>query len=227
MVAEYRINDRIRSPQVRVVGHDGQQVGIMTTVTALARARELDLDLVEVAPQADPPVCRIMDFGKWKYEQDVRAKESRKKQSQVIVKEMKFRPKISDHDFGIKKGHVERFLEEGDKVKVTIMFRGREMAHTELGTKLLDRLAKELSEMATVEAAPKQDGRNMTMVLAPVKRPKVGKDGKAHPHEAADGHQLAAPPAPLGHEPGAGATDGATDEASEGAGQAVGEEETG
>jgi translation initiation factor IF-3 len=139
----------------------------MPTATALARAKELDLDLVEVAPQADPPVVRIMDFGKWKYEQDVRAKESRKKQSQVIVKEMKFRPKISDHDFSIKKGHVERFLEEGDKVKVTIMFRGREMAHTELGARLLDRLARELSEISQVEAAPKQDGRNMTMVLAP------------------------------------------------------------
>lgn len=141
----------------------------MPTTTALARAKELDLDLVEVAPLADPPVCRIMDFGKWKYEQDVRAKESRKKQSQVVVKEMKFRPKISDHDFGIKRGHVERFLEEGDKVKVTIMFRGREMAHTELGTKLLDRLAKDLSETSQVEAAPKQDGRNMTMVLGPLK----------------------------------------------------------
>jgi translation initiation factor IF-3 len=142
----------------------------MSTAAALAQARELDLDLVEVAPQAEPPVVRIMDFGKWKYEQDVRAKESRKKQSQVIVKEMKFRPKISDHDFSIKRGHVERFLDEGDKVKVTIMFRGREMAHTELGTKLLERLAKELSEISQVEAAPKQDGRNMTMVLSPVKR---------------------------------------------------------
>jgi translation initiation factor IF-3 len=152
-----------------VVGHDGQQVGIMATTTALARAKDLDLDLVEVAPQAEPPVCRIMDFGKWKYEQDVRAKESRKKQSQVVVKEMKFRPKISDHDFGIKRGHVERFLEEGDKVKVTIMFRGREMAHTELGAKLLDRLAKDLSDTSLVETAPKQDGRNMTMVLGPLK----------------------------------------------------------
>ncbi|MCW3037934.1 MAG: hypothetical protein JWM17_3246 [Actinobacteria bacterium] len=152
----------------------------MPTATALARAKELDLDLVEVAPQADPPVCRIMDFGKWKYEQDVRAKESRKKQSQVIVKEMKFRPKISDHDFSIKKGHVERFLEEGDKVKVTIMFRGREMAHTELGAKLLDRLAKDLGEISQVEAAPKQDGRNMTMVLSPVKR--IVKPAPKEPH---------------------------------------------
>ena len=139
----------------------------MPTATALARAKELDLDLVEVAPQADPPVVRIMDFGKWKYEQDVRAKESRKKQSQVIVKEMKFRPKISDHDFSIKKGHVERFLDEGDKVKVTIMFRGREMAHTELGAKLLDKVKADTAPLAKVEAEPKLEGRQMTMVLAP------------------------------------------------------------
>ena len=164
----------------------------MPTATALARAKELDLDLVEVAPQADPPVVRIMDFGKWKYEQDVRAKESRKKQSQVIVKEMKFRPKISDHDFSIKKGHVERFLEEGDKVKVTIMFRGREMAHTELGAKLLDRLARELGELSQVEAAPKQDGRNMTMVLSPVKR--VVKPAPKEPHQRGSSGERQAPP---------------------------------
>jgi translation initiation factor IF-3 len=165
----------------------------MPTATALARAKELDLDLVEVAPQADPPVVRIMDFGKWKYEQDVRAKESRKKQSQVIVKEMKFRPKISDHDFSIKKGHVERFLDEGDKVKVTIMFRGREMAHTELGAKLLDRLARELGEISQVEAAPKQDGRNMTMVLSPVKR--VVKPAPKEPHQRGSSGERPAPPA--------------------------------
>ena len=163
----------------------------MPTATALARAKELDLDLVEVAPQADPPVVRIMDFGKWKYEQDVRAKESRKKQSQVIVKEMKFRPKISDHDFSIKKGHVERFLDEGDKVKVTIMFRGREMAHTELGAKLLDRLARELGEISQVEAAPKQDGRNMTMVLSPVKR--VVKPAPKEPHQRGSSGERPAP----------------------------------
>lgn len=166
----------------------------MPTATALARAKELDLDLVEVAPQADPPVVRIMDFGKWKYEQDVRAKESRKKQSQVIVKEMKFRPKISDHDFSIKKGHVERFLEEGDKVKVTIMFRGREMAHTELGARLLDRLARELSEISQVEAAPKQDGRNMTMVLSPVKR--VVKPAPKEPQQRGSSGERPAPPVP-------------------------------
>jgi translation initiation factor IF-3 len=165
----------------------------MPTATALARAKELDLDLVEVAPQADPPVVRIMDFGKWKYEQDVRAKESRKKQSQVIVKEMKFRPKISDHDFSIKKGHVERFLDEGDKVKVTIMFRGREMAHTELGAKLLDRLARELSEISQVETAPKQDGRNMTMVLSPVKR--VVKPAPKEGQQRGSSGERPAPPA--------------------------------
>jgi translation initiation factor IF-3 len=143
----------------------------MATKLALERAQELDLDLVEVAPQADPPVCRLMDFGKWKYEQDVRAKEARKRQSQVVVKEMKFRPKISTHDYEVKRNHVRRFLDESSKVKITIMFRGREMAHTELGAKLLDRLAKDLTDLANVELMPKLDGRNMTMVLAPLKRP--------------------------------------------------------
>ena len=206
----------------------------MPTATALARAKELDLDLVEVAPQADPPVVRIMDFGKWKYEQDVRAKESRKKQSQVIVKEMKFRPKISDHDFSIKKGHVERFLEEGDKVKVTIMFRGREMAHTELGAKLLDRLARELGEISQVETAPKQDGRNMTMVLSPVKR--IVKPAPKEPHQrgssgerpapsgvpsgaASEGRSKAGPPGAPGNVPVAGPVAG------EAAGNGAGEVE--
>ena len=156
----------------------------MPTRQALERARELDLDLVEVAPQADPPVCRLMDFGKWKYEQDVRAKEARKRQSQVVVKEMKFRPKISSHDYEVKRNHVRRFLEEGSKVKITIMFRGREMAHTELGAKLLDRLSKDLADVANVELIPKLDGRNMTMVLAPLKRPdKVEKAEKAEKAE--------------------------------------------
>ena len=153
----------------------------MPTRQALERARELDLDLVEVAPQADPPVCRLMDFGKWKYEQDVRAKEARKRQSQVVVKEMKFRPKISSHDYEVKRNHVRRFLEEGSKVKITIMFRGREMAHTELGAKLLDRLAKDLSDLANVELIPKLDGRNMTMVLAPLKRPEKGEKAERKP----------------------------------------------
>jgi translation initiation factor IF-3 len=164
------VNDRIRAPQVRLVGSDGTQIGIVSIDDAMKRARDLDLDLVEVAPLAQPPVCRIMDYGKYKYERDVRQKEARKKQSRVEVKEIKMRPKIDRHDYGTKKGHVERFLKAGARVKVTIMFRGREMAHTELGRKLLDRLTEDLQELATVENYPKLDGRNMVMVLAPVKR---------------------------------------------------------
>ena len=165
------MNDRIRAPQVRLVGADGSQIGIVSIQDALRRAQELDLDLVEVAPQAQPPVCRIMDYGKFKYERAVQQKEARKRQSRVEVKEIKMRPKIDPHDYGIKKGHVIRFLQSGARVKVTIMFRGREMAHTELGRKLLDRLTGDLQELATVEAYPKLDGRNMVMVLGPVKRP--------------------------------------------------------
>jgi translation initiation factor IF-3 len=152
---------------VRLVGADGQQIGVVTTQDALRQARDLDLDLVEVAPQADPPVCRIMDYGKYKYERDIRQKEARKKQSRVEVKEIKFRPKIDPHDYATKKGHVERFLKAGDKVKVTIMVRGREQSRPELGFRLLRRLSEEISELGFVEASPKQDGRNMIMVLAP------------------------------------------------------------
>jgi translation initiation factor IF-3 len=166
---EPRVNYRIRVPRVRVVGVDGQQIGILETAEALRLAEEQDLDLVEVAAQADPPVCRIMDYGKYKYEQAVQQRESRKKQSLVIVKEMKMRPKIDKHDYETKKGHVVRFLRQGAKVKVTIMFRGREMIHQELGTRLLDQLALDVDEIAKVETTPKLDGRNMTMVLAPMK----------------------------------------------------------
>jgi translation initiation factor IF-3 len=165
------VNDRIRAPQVRLVGADGSQIGIVDTTDALRRAQDLDLDLVEVAPQETPPVCRIMDYGKYKYERDVRQKEARKRQVRVEVKEMKMRPKIDPHDYATKKGHIVRFLNAGARVKVTIMFRGREMAHTELGRKLLDRLSVDLKELATVETFPKLDGRNMVMVMAPVKRP--------------------------------------------------------
>jgi translation initiation factor IF-3 len=154
-----------------LVGPDGQQIGIVSSEEALRRAQELDLDLVEVAPQANPPVCRIMDYGKYKYERAVRQKEARKKQVRVEVKEIKFRPKIDRHDYETKKGHVIRFLSAGARVKVTIMFRGREMAHTELGMKILDRLVQDLEGLATVEVSPKLDGRNMTMVIAPTKRP--------------------------------------------------------
>ncbi len=153
------------------MGSDGSQIGIVSVQEALRRAQELDLDLVEVAPQAQPPVCRIMDYGKYKYERDVRQKEARKKQQRVEVKEIKMRPKIDRHDYDTKKGHVMRFLGVGARVKVTIMFRGREMAHTELGRKLLDRLTEDLRELATVDTYPKLDGRNMVMVMAPVKRP--------------------------------------------------------
>ena len=152
------------------MGADGQQIGVVDTREALRQAQELDLDLVEVAPQANPPVCRIMDYGKFKYERDVRQKEARRKQSRSGLKEIKFRPKIDPHDYATKKGHVERFLKGGNKVKVTIMFRGREMAHTELGRKILDRLVADLGETIVVESFPKQEGRNMIMVIGPNKR---------------------------------------------------------
>jgi len=152
------------------VGPDGAQIGIVSTPDALRRAQELDLDLVEVAPLANPPVCRIMDYGKYKYERDIRQKEARKKQSKIEVKEIKFRPKIDPHDYATKKGHVERFLRAGARVKVTIMFRGREMAHTDLGRRILDKLVSDLEGAAVVEAVPKQDGRNMVMVIAPSKK---------------------------------------------------------
>ena len=152
------------------MGADGQQIGVVDTRESLRQAGDLDLDLVEVAPQADPPVCRIMDYGKYKYERDIRQKEARKKQSRVEVKEIKFRPKIDRHDYATKKGHVERFLRAGAKVKITIMFRGREMAHTDLGRKILDRLVVDLGDLAIVESMPKQEGRNMIMVIGPNKR---------------------------------------------------------
>jgi translation initiation factor IF-3 len=153
------------------VGADGAQVGIVSVQDALERAAAADLDLVEVAPQANPPVCRIMDYGKYKYERGMRLKEARKKQARIEVKEIKFRPKIDRHDYETKKGHVVRFLNAGARVKVTIMFRGREMAHTELGMRILDRLVEDLDGLATVEQPAKLDGRNMVMVVAPTKKP--------------------------------------------------------
>ena len=168
-----RINDRIRARQVRLIGADGAQLGVRTLPDALTIARESGLDLVEVAANADPPVCKIMDFGKYKYEQDQRRKESRKRASNVVIKEMKFRPKIDSHDYDTKMKHVERFLEEGSKVKLTIMFRGREMAHPELGRRILEKVAERVAEIAIVESAPKQDGRNMVMVLNPIRKPKA------------------------------------------------------
>ena len=164
---------------------------------ALHIAREHDLDLVEVAPNANPPVCKIMDFGKYKYEQDVRRKESRRKTSNVVIKEMKFRPKIDEHDYSTKTKHVERFLNEGSKVKITIMFRGREMAHPELGKKILDRIAEQVKDVGNVEAAPRVDGRNMLMVLAPVKKQEVKSGSKPRPARPAE----ASPAAEAGEAP--------------------------
>ena len=173
-----RINDRIRVPEVRLIGDDGNQVGILKTEDALAYAQERDLDLVEVAPEARPPVCRVLDYSKYKYEQAQKQKAARKHQQQITIREIKFRPKIAQHDYDTKKGHVTRFLRGKDKVKITIMFRGREVTHPERGTALLQRLADELSEIAVVEQTPLQDGRNMTMLLAPSKAVLAGdKDG--------------------------------------------------
>jgi translation initiation factor IF-3 len=164
-----RINERIRVPEVRLIDENGQQVGIMRTPDALRYAQERDLDLVEVAPDAKPPVCRVLDYSKYKYEQNQKQKAARKHQQQINVREIKFRPKIAQHDYDTKKGHVERFLKGRDKVKVTIMFRGREMAHPERGEMILNRLAEDLGDLAVVEQRPQQDGRNMTMMLAPQK----------------------------------------------------------
>jgi len=165
--AEARINDRIRVPEVRLVGPGGEQVGIVRVEDALRLAEEADLDLVEVAPNARPPVCKIMDYGKFKYETAQKERESRKNQQQTVIKEQKLRPKIDTHDYETKKGNVVRFLEKGSKVKVTIMFRGREQSRPELGFRLLQRLADDIAEYGYVETNAKQDGRNMTMVVAP------------------------------------------------------------
>jgi len=170
---EPRINDRIRVPEVRLVGPAGEQVGIVAIGDALRLAAEADLDLVEVAPMARPPVAKLMDYGKFKYESAQKAREARRNQVHTVIKEMKLRPKIDPHDYETKKGHVVRFLKAGDKVKITIMFRGREQSRPELGFRLLQRLAEDVSELGFVEAAPKQDGRNMIMVMAPHKVARV------------------------------------------------------
>lgn len=167
---EPRINERIRVPEVRLVGPAGEQVGIVRIEDALRLAMEHDLDLVEVAPQAKPPVAKLMDYGKFKYESAQKARDARRNQTNTLTKEMKLRPKIDNHDYETKKGHVVRFLKGGDKVKITIMFRGREQSRPELGHNLLKRLAEDVAEYGFVESAPKLDGRNMLMVLAPTKK---------------------------------------------------------
>ncbi len=162
-----RINERIRVPEVRLIGDDGSQVGVVKTPEALRYAQERDLDLVEVAPEARPPVVRVLDYSKYKYEQEQKQKAARKHQQNIVIREIKFRPKIAQGDYNTKKGHVVRFLKHRDKVKITIMFRGREVTHPERGEMILERLAEELDELAIVEQRPIQDGRNMTMLLAP------------------------------------------------------------
>jgi translation initiation factor IF-3 len=186
--SEPRINDRIRVPEVRLVGPEGEQVGIVPIGKALDLAAEADLDLVEVAPMARPPVCKLMDYGKFKYESAQKAREARRNQALTVIKEMKLRPKIDSHDYETKKGHVERFLKQGDKVKVTIMFRGREQSRPELGFRLLQRLAEDIVELGFVESSPKQDGRNMVMVVAPhryvsSKYPRVARTSDRAPSE--------------------------------------------
>jgi translation initiation factor IF-3 len=186
---EPRINDRIRVPEVRLVGPNGEQVGIVAIGDALRLAQEADLDLVEVAPTARPPVAKLMDYGKWKYENAQKAREARRNQVHTVIKEMKLRPKIDPHDYETKKGHVVRFLKAGDKVKITIMFRGREQSRPELGFRLLKRLAEDVQELGYVEFEPKQDGRNMIMVMAPHRK-------QQQQHRRVDGE----PTAPTGTE---------------------------
>jgi translation initiation factor IF-3 len=178
---ETRINEMIRVPQVRLIGDDGNQVGVVSRDEALSYARSRDLDLVEVAPDARPPVCRVLDYSKYKYEQEQKQKQARKHQKQVHVREIKLRPKIATNDYETKKGHVRRFLDSDNKVKVTIMFRGREMSHPERGEALLMRLAEDVADLGVIEQRPNQDGRNMTMLLGPVKKKEAPgqKDGAA------------------------------------------------
>jgi translation initiation factor IF-3 len=174
-------------PEVRLVGEDGKQVGVVKTSEALAYAQERDLDLVEVAPDARPPVCRVLDYSKYKYEQAQKQKQARKHQQQINIREIKFRPKIAQNDYDTKKGHVARFLRGRDRVKVTIMFRGREVTHPERGTALLEKLAEELQEVAVVEQRPIQDGRNMTMMLAPSKAILSGETGGGGSGDSSNG----------------------------------------
>jgi len=205
-----RINERIRVPEVRLIDDEGNQIGVLKTPDALVFAQERDLDLVEVAPEARPPVCRVLDYSKYKYEQAQKLKQARKHQQQITVREIKFRPKIAEHDYDTKKHHVERFLRHKDKVKITIMFRGREVTHPERGTAILDRLAEELSELGVVEQRPMQEGRNMTMMMAPSKAVLAGRLGEEHAEvapEAGAEAPVEVQPAANGAEPAASDAD--------------------
>jgi translation initiation factor IF-3 len=181
-----RINDAIRVPRVRLIGEDGAQLGIKSTDEAREYAYGKNLDLVEVAAQADPPVAKVMDYGKYRYEEEQKRKQARKHQSQIQVKEIKLRPKIGVHDYNTKKGHVERFLNQRAKVKVTIMFRGRETTHPERGRDLLLRLAEDVKEIGQIESQPLLDGRNMVMVLGPTKNAGVKRDAETEDAERSE-----------------------------------------
>jgi len=222
---EPRINERIRVPEVRLVGPNGEQVGIVSISDALRLAQEADLDLVEVAPTARPPVAKLMDYGKFKYESALKARESRKHQAQTVIKEIKLRPKIDPHDYGTKKGHVERFLRAGDKVKVTIMFRGREQSRPDLGYRLLQRLAGDVEELGFVEAQPKQDGRNMIMVIGPHKRKSDTKTDRSSPRSGSRASGAASRPVPSAR--GTRSAGGAQAMAAEPAGQGTAEASAG
>jgi translation initiation factor IF-3 len=162
-----RINEQIKVPEIRLIGPDGQQIGVMSVKEALARAAEANLDLVEVAPQAAPPVCRIMDYGKYKYQQSKKQQEARRRQTTIQVKEIKVRPKIEEHDMAFKMRNARRFLTEGDKVKISVIFRGREIAHTDRGFRLLAQISEALADIAAVEQHPKLEGRNLSMIVSP------------------------------------------------------------
>ncbi|WP_318243742.1 translation initiation factor IF-3 [Oerskovia gallyi] len=189
----------MRVPEVRLVGPGGEQVGVVRIEVALSLAQDADLDLVEVAPDARPPVCKLMDYGKFKYESDMKAREARRNQANTVLKEIRFRLKIDPHDYGTKKGHVERFLAAGDKVKVMIMFRGREQSRPEMGVRLLQRLADDVAELGFIESMPKQDGRNMVMVLGPVKKKAEAKSEQRKRAQEAEPRptKSAAKPAPV------------------------------
>jgi translation initiation factor IF-3 len=198
-----RINERIRVPQVRVIGDEGEQLGVMDVRDAIRAAREKGLDLVEVAPTADPPVCRIIDFGKYQYEAKKKANEAKKKQVTIVVKEVKFRPGTDDHDYNYRMKHAREWLQEGDKVKATIWFRGREMTHRELGSRILAKLEGDLQDLGEVEARPRMEGNQMFIIFGPKRHKGVAKpekpaagDGIKQPTEAAQPKAEAAGPAP-------------------------------
>jgi translation initiation factor IF-3 len=196
------VNERIRVREVRVIDETGAQLGIMAPPQALAIARQKGLDLVEISPTAVPPVCRIMDYGKYQYQEQKRAREAKKHQRIIEVKEIKFRPKVDEHDYQFKKKHIERFLADGDKVKATIFFRGREMAHPEIGRRILERLINELGEAAIVESAPRQEGNQMHTILAQRSDKARKPPGDAPRRPAAQAAPVGSPPSPAGETPG-------------------------